>query len=87
MRESVKADGNNADPPSCALSRYCEETAAKYHFHTLVDDARVELDNDGIANDVAEEAGGVLALALRAVLHGLMLEGLCFWWVLSGVLK
>lgn len=39
-------------------------------FLTLVDNARVELDNDGVANDVAEEAGGVLALALRAVFHG-----------------
>jgi hypothetical protein len=38
---------------------------------TLVDNARVELDGDGVANDVAEEAGGVLALTLRdvAVLH------------------
>lgn len=31
---------------------------------TLVYDARVELDDDGIANDVAEEAGGVFAFAL-----------------------
>ncbi len=37
---------------------------------TLVDNSRVELDNNGVANDVAEEAGGVLALALCAVFHG-----------------
>lgn len=39
---------------------------------TLVDDARVELDGDGVADDVAQETRRVLALALRdvAVLHG-----------------
>jgi hypothetical protein len=39
---------------------------------TLVDDARVELDSDRVADDVAKEAGRVLALALGnvAVLHG-----------------
>lgn len=31
---------------------------------TLVDNARVELDSDRVADDVAEEAGRVLALAL-----------------------
>lgn len=31
---------------------------------TLVNDARVELHNDRVADDVAEEAGRVLALAL-----------------------
>jgi hypothetical protein len=39
---------------------------------TLVDDARVELDCDRVADDVAEKTGRVLALALRngTVLHG-----------------
>ena len=36
---------------------------------TLVYNARVELDNDGVADDVAEKAGGVLALTLCAVFH------------------
>lgn len=31
---------------------------------TLVDNARVELDDDRVADDVAEEAGRVLALSL-----------------------
>lgn len=40
------------------------------HLLTLVDNARVELDDDGVADDLAEEARGVLALVLAAVLHG-----------------
>lgn len=38
---------------------------------TLVDDPRVQFDSDRAADDVAEEAGRVLALALgdAAVLH------------------
>lgn len=38
-------------------------------MRTLVYDARVELDYDWVADDVAQEAGGVLALACAAVLH------------------
>lgn len=37
---------------------------------TFVDNARVELNDDGVADDLAEEARGVLALVLAAVLHG-----------------
>lgn len=41
-------------------------------FLTFVDDARVELDGDGVADDVAQEARGVGApfLGYVAVLHG-----------------
>jgi hypothetical protein len=38
---------------------------------TFVDDTRIEFDSDGIAYDLGEEPGRVLAFALGgAVLHG-----------------
>lgn len=51
---------------------------------TLVDDTRVELDCDRVADDVAEEAGRVLALALGngTVLHGD--ETVVVFWDLGG---
>jgi hypothetical protein len=56
----------------------CKRTSEKWKDScacfklTLVDYARVELDNDCVADNVAEEAGGILAFALRsaAVFHG-----------------
>lgn len=33
-------------------------------FLTLVHDTGVEFDDDGVADDVAEKAGGIFALAL-----------------------
>ena len=54
----------STDCSSPVAVRFCR-SLGHGSFLTLVDDARVQLDNDGVSDDIAQKAGRVLALALR----------------------
>lgn len=50
-------------------SASCREEGREQCVRTLVNDARVELDSDGVTNDLAQEAGRVARGVACAVLH------------------